>query len=50
MIDTTSMLMHPCEIMKYCGESQAIVYSQIPGLGLSLRLRLTSDMVGEMFK
>ena len=25
------------------------VYSQIPGLGLSLRLRLTSDMVGRMF-
>ena len=48
MIETTRMLIDPCEENRYSRESQAHVYSQIPGLGLSLRL--TSDMVGEMFK
>ena len=49
MIQTTRMLIQPCDDSKYLRQTQGHVYSQIPGLGLSLRLRFPSDMVGRMF-
>ena len=38
MIQTTRMLIQPCDDNKYSGQTQAHIYSQILGLGLEIEI------------
>ena len=40
MIQTTRMLIQPCDDNKYSGQTQAHIYSQILGLGLELEIEI----------
>ena len=49
MIETTRILIDPCEEKKYSGKNQAHIYSQILGLGLELEIDIRDGHVNSIY-
>ena len=49
MIETTRILIDPCEENKYLGQTQAHIYSQILGLGLELEIDIRDGHASSIY-